>query len=235
MTTPSFNDRLQTLLSFNHLEPSVHQHLKKVYSALSICTILAAAGAYAHMTHVFQAGLLTTIGSIVLMVLLMTSSHSKESEQKRLAYLGGFAVCSGIGLGPLLNNVIHINPTIVPTALMLTSAIFVCFSLSALLSTDRKWIYLGGSLSSGLSILLIMSLMNMFFRSSFILDLNLYLGLFVMCGFILYDTQLMVEKRRMGNDDYIWHSVELFVDMINVFRYILIILARKDDDKKKRR
>ncbi|ELU02984.1 hypothetical protein CAPTEDRAFT_158085 [Capitella teleta] len=235
MSSPSFNVRLQTLLSFNHLEKSVHDHLKKVYSALTICTILAAVGAYVHLFNIFQAGILSTIGSIGLMVLLMTSSHSKETEQKRLAYLAGFALCSGMGLGPLLDNVIHINPSILPTALMLTSAIFVCFSLSALLSNDRKWIYLGGSLSSGLSILLIMSLANMFMRSSFLLDINLYLGLFVMCGFILYDTQLIVEKRRMGSDDYIWHSVELFVDMVNVFRYILIILARKDDDKKKRR
>ena len=36
------------------------------------------------------------------------------------------------------------------------------------------------------------------------LQVNLYLGLFVFCAFVLYDTQLIVEKRRRGDDDYIW-------------------------------
>ena len=31
-----------------------------------------------------------------------------------------------------------------------------------------------------------------------------------MCGFVLYDTQLIVEKRRRGDDDYIW-LVALFL------------------------
>jgi FtsH-binding integral membrane protein len=235
MSTDSFGVRLETLLSFNHLEKPIHDHLKKVYSALSISTLVAAVGAYAHLLGYIQAGFLSSIGSLVLMVLLMTSSHSKQAEGKRFAYLAGFAFCSGLGLGPLINAAININPTILPTALMLTSAIFICFSLSALLSNDRKFIYLGGMLSSGLSILLFMSLFRIFTGSAFMVDVELYLGLVVMCGFILYDTQLIVEKRRMGNDDYIWHSVELFIDMINVFRYILVILARKDEDKKRRR
>lgn len=38
----------------------------------------------------------------------------------------------------------------------------------------------------------------------FMYQVNLYVGLFVMMGFILYDTQLIMEKRRRGDDDYIW-------------------------------
>ena len=48
-----------------------------------------------------------------------------------------------------------------------------------------------------------------------------------MCGFVLYDTQLIIEKRRIGDKDFVWHSVDLFIDFVNIFRYLLIILAQK--------
>jgi hypothetical protein len=107
------------------------------------------------------------------MVLVMTTVHSRENESKRFGYLAGFAFCSGLGLGPIIDVAIHINPSILPTALLLTATIFICFSLSALLSNDRKWIYFGGTLSSGLSILFMMSLMNIFMRSAVVLDVSL--------------------------------------------------------------
>lgn len=33
---------------------------------------------------------------------------------------------------------------------------------------------------------------------------NLYLGLMLMCGFVLFDTQLIIEKAESGDKDYIW-------------------------------
>ncbi len=60
-------------------------------------------------------------------------------------------------------------------------------------------------LFSGLSCLLMLGLVNLFIGSKLLYDINLYVGLAIMCGFILYDTQLIVEKRRHGDDDYIWY------------------------------
>lgn len=48
-----------------------------------------------------------------------------------------------------------------------------------------------------------------------------------MCAFVLYDTQLIMEKRRNGDKDFIAHSVDLFIDFIGIFRRLLIILAQK--------
>jgi len=56
-----------------------------------------------------------------------------------------------------------------------------------------------------------------------------------MCGFVLYDTQMIIEKHRMGDKDYIQHSLSLFVDMINIFRRLLIILTQKEQQKNKRK
>lgn len=57
--------------------------------------------------------------------------------------------------------------------------------------------------------------------------MNLYIGLFVMCGFIVFDTQNITEKARRGDKDYIMHSVELFIDFVAVFKRLLIILTEK--------
>lgn len=59
------------------------------------------------------------------------------------------------------------------------------------------------------------------------MQFELYFGLILFCGFILFDTQLIVEKFKSGNNDFIWHSVDLFLDFVNIFRRLLVILASK--------
>jgi hypothetical protein len=80
---------------------------------------------------------------------------------------------------------------------------------------------------STFNIMVLFSLANILFRSQMIYQIHFYLGLVVMCGFIIYDTQLIVEKNRMGSKDYIAHSLDLFIDFINVFRHLLVILTQK--------
>ena len=55
----------------------------------------------------------------------------------------------------------------------------------------------------------------------------MYIGLGIMSAFILYDTQAIMEKCRAGNRDFVGHSLELFFDLVSVFRRLLIILTNK--------
>lgn len=43
-----------------------------------------------------QAGLLSALGSLGLMIWLMATPHSHETEQKRLGLLAGFALLTGM-------------------------------------------------------------------------------------------------------------------------------------------
>ena len=49
----------------------------------------------------------------------------------------------------------------------------------------------------------------------------------IFCGFIVWDTQMIIEKKRRGDGDFIGHSLDLFIDFMQVFRKILILLMQK--------
>uniref|UniRef100_A0AAY5KSX2 Transmembrane BAX inhibitor motif-containing protein 6 n=1 Tax=Esox lucius TaxID=8010 RepID=A0AAY5KSX2_ESOLU len=205
-------------------------HLKNVYSSLALCMFVSAAGAYVHVvTRLFQGGLLSMLGSLAMMAWLAMTPHSPQTEKKRLAILSGFAFFTG-------NLICFIVPseTIIVTAFLGTSVIFVCFTLSALYAQRRSYLFLGGTLMSGLSILLLVSFLNMFLGSVMLFKAHIYLGLAIMCGFVLFDTQLIIEKAEMGDKDYIWHSVDLFLDFITIFRKLMVILAMNEKDSKKK-
>ncbi|XP_053082999.1 probable Bax inhibitor 1 [Pangasianodon hypophthalmus] len=228
------NINFDALFKFSQISRSTQQHLKNVYASLSLCMFVAAAGAYVHVvTRLFQGGLLSVLGSLAMMVWLSVTPHSPETEKKRLAILSAFAFLTGLGLGPAMDYVISINPSIIITAFLGTSVIFVCFTLSALYAQRRSYLFLGGTLMSGLSILLLVSVLNMFIGSVALFKAHMYIALAIMCGFVLFDTQLIIEKAEMGDKDYIWHCVDLFLDFVTIFRKLMILLAMNEKDKKK--
>merc|ERR1712013_289859 len=54
---------------------------------------------------------------------------------------------------------------------------------------------------------------------------------------IMFDTQVIIRKARNGDKDFIAHSLDLFIDFVQIFRKVLILLMQKDerDNKNKRR
>jgi len=185
-------------------------------------------------TELLSAGLLTVLGSLGLLMALMVTPDNGKNSGLRMGYLFGFSFFAGMGMGPLLETVIAINPSIIVTALMGTVVIFGSFSLSAIFAERGRWLYLGGTLMTLLSSLLLLSLANVFFGSYMIFQIHLYLGLLLMCGFVLYDTQLIIEKRRHGNKDFVTHALDLFIDFIGIFKRLLIILSQKEQQQQKR-
>ncbi|OWK14845.1 hypothetical protein Celaphus_00001301 [Cervus elaphus hippelaphus] len=145
----------------------------------------------------------------------MATPHSHETKQKRLGLLAGFAFLTEVGLGPALGLCVAINPSILPTAFTGTAMIFTCFTLSTLYARHCSHIFLGGILMSAMSLMLSSSLGNLFFGSIWLFQANLYVGLVVMCGFVLFDTQLIIEKAENRDKDYIWHCVDLFLDFLS--------------------
>lgn len=56
-----------------------------------------------------------------------------------------------------------------------------------------------------------------------------------MAGFVLFDTHMIMEKHRLGSNDFIGHSLDLFYDVISIFRRLLVILAQREDNNERRK
>lgn len=235
-TTSTFNSFFR---DFNNmLEPPVRQHLTNVYACLALSTVVAGVGAYVDLIGLLgSANFLAAIVGVGLLLALTSTQDNGKNRHMRLGLLLGFSFCSGLSLGSLIEFAISVNPSIIVTALISTTAIFTCFSIASLTAKRGQWLYLGGTLLTFLTILIGLSFLNIFFGSQLLFQAYLYLGLALMCGFVLYDTQLIIEKRRHGDKDFILHSVDLFVDLLGIFRRLVIILAQKEQSqqKKKRR
>nr|CAX72097.1 putative Bax inhibitor-1 [Schistosoma japonicum] len=231
---------LGTIFNFRDLDKNVQVHLKNVYSTLSVGLIISCVGAYLFQINSFLQSVVTSLMILSFIISLGSSlfiyftQHSRETLHSRLGAFFLFSFSTGIGFGPLFQVLSIISPDTIPTALLGTALIFVSFTLAALFTRKRYYIYLGAALMSAVSLLTTFSFMNLFIRSPAIYEAELYIGLAIFCAFVVFDTQLIVEKRRNGDTDFVWHTLDLFIDFIEIFRHLLMILnskRRRDRDE----
>lgn len=229
--------RWESFKNFHQISPVVQSHLKQVYLSLCCALVASATGVYLHLLWNIG-GLLTTFAMIGSMVwLLATPSYE---EKKRVSLLMATALFKGASIGPLIDIAIQIDPSILISAFVGTGLAFACFSVAAMVARRREYLYLGGLLSSGLSMLLWLHFASSIFGgSTAIFKFELYFGLLVFVGYIVVDTQDIIEKAHFGDLDYVKHALTLFTDFVAVFIRILIIMlkhsADKEEKKKKRK
>lgn len=225
--TPS----LKTLSDFTNIDEHVLDHLKKVYLTLTALIGLSAFGAYFQIVTNFNTSLSSFL-SFVFLIALSFTSFTGSNIKNRLFFAGMFAFFEGVSIGTLIQYVIDVDPKIITTALFATTLVFICFTGMAMLSPRRSYLYLGSYLGFSIFFMLFASLFNIFFRSSGINWLLLYGGLVVFMTYIIYDTQIIIEKAYAGSGDFVNHSLELFIDFLAVFVRLLIILSNKEKKKK---
>jgi len=236
MSFASFNRKINwsAVSDFGSIRKDVKQHLLHVYVTLGSALVCAAAGSLVHIMYNIG-GLLTLFGTLGLIIALHMTPPSKSNELKRLGFLMGIGFLQGCTIGPLVNYALETDYNLISTAFLGTVAVFACFSGSAYFAERRSLLFLGGLLGSGLSLMIFLSFINLFFWSTGLYTIHLYLGLLIFCGFVMFDTQMIIEKASLGDRDYIAHSLELFVDFVAIFVRLLIILLRnkKSNNNKK--
>lgn len=138
----------------------------------------------------------------------------------------------GFGQGwmtaPFVNSILAWEPNTLLMALVATVLIFGSFTMSAFYSPRRQYLYLGGMLGMVASLLAVAGISNIFFRSSTLMSFELYLGLALFSFYVLYDTQVIIERAEAGSRDPVLHSVTLFTDLAAIFIRLLVILARSN-------
>ncbi|KAJ0968283.1 hypothetical protein J5N97_025200 [Dioscorea zingiberensis] len=213
------------------ISPLVQRHLKLVY--LTLCCALAASALGVYLDMLFKiGGLLTLFGCLFTLFWLM--STPPHHERKKFGLLMVAALLEGSVVGPLINLAIKVDPSMVLTAFVGTSIAFGCFTAAAIVAKRREFLYLGGLLSSALSLLIWFRMASLFFFSQLSMSVELYFGLLIFLGYIVYDTQHIIEKAHSGDFDFVGHALILFTDFVAVFVRILRLMLEKSEHKSKR-
>merc|ERR1712039_826747 len=107
-------------------------------------------------------------------------------------------------------------------AFAITAACFIGLTAYAMKSgKDFSW--MGALLSMGLWGMMMFSFLGWLFGFSGGILYSLF-GVVLFCGYIVYDTHRVL--RVYGPDDAIMASIELYLDILNLFLYILEFLSR---------
>lgn len=201
--------------------------LKKVYGLLSL-SILVAAGA-AWMTGTNEKFLYFVVGNYLLFIVLeiaavLFAMWARKRETAGLIALFVFTGLTGVTVAPVALS--YTGDTVV-NALLLTGVIFFGLTLYTITS-KRDFSFMGGMLTTGLIILIVGSLLNVFlFGSSTASFLISSVAVFLFSGFIIYDTFNIM--RRYPTDEYISATLSLYLDILNLFLALLHILGMSRD------
>ena len=162
-----------------------------------------------------------------------------QPEQHRMNWLMAVAFFKGMMIGPLLHFVAEFEPEILINAVVYTSIMFASFTAVSLFSKRRSYLFLGGVISTIMTSLFWFTLGTWLFGfKSIALDNLQYLliTLLVACMYVVYDTQLIIERAETQNErDVPKHTLMLFVDLLDLFLKVLRVLLELSDQKKKKK
>ncbi|NXW88836.1 LFG4 protein, partial [Alopecoenas beccarii] len=211
----------------NVASASVHirmAFLRKVYSILSIqvllTTVTSAIFLYSTGVQAFVHErpallLISGLGSLAIIVALTLYRHQHPVN---LYLLFGF--CSLNDSLLLLFIVSFYDVSIVLQAFILTTAVFLGLTAYTLQS-KRDFGKLGAGYVVGWWCLFVLFVF-LFFYSETIELVFAAAGALLFCGFIIYDTHLLMHK--LSPEEYILAAINLYLDIINLFLHLLRLL-----------
>ena len=149
--------------------------------------------------------------------------------------LGVFSTCWGFMIGVVTSIY---STSAVTMALATTAGIVVGLTFFAC-QTKYDFTGMGGYLFAALWAMIIFSILASFFRcySCDEADVNMWhtintvysaIGVVLFSMFLVYDTQLMMggsHKQSFGIDDYVFAAIMIYLDIINIFLYLLALFG----------
>lgn len=163
------------------------------------------------------------IGEIICIVVL---GFVKRTTGLNLVVFGIFAALLGAVLGPRLLLLSRVAPGLPMTAALITLGVFGFLTLYVFISkTDFS--FMGGVLFVALIGLLITGLVMMFFPIPALTAAYSLIGVLIFSGYVLYDTSVIMNRLQPGQA--IVGAIELYLDLINLFLFILRLLNGRRD------
>lgn len=202
--------------------------IKNTYTLLSMTLLFSAMTAALSMTLAMPAWtyMASMLGAILLLWFVLPNTDKSASGVGVVFAITGLM---GFGLGPLLNAYLSLprGAEIIATAMGGTGAIFLALSAYAL-TTKKDFSFLNGFLFMGLMVVLIASFANIFLSIPAMSLTISSIMVLLMSGYILYDTSQIING---GETNYIRATIELYIDIFNLFIHLLRLLGAFSSDE----
>ncbi|XP_058082213.1 BI1-like protein [Magnolia sinica] len=206
--------------------------IRKVYGILAVqialTTIVSAATVlYAPINETLRGSPGLALGVGILPLFLMCPLYYYQQKHPlNFIFLGLFTVCLSLSVGIACANT---KGRIVLEALILTSAVLASLTGYTFWASKKgkDFSFLGPILFAGLLVLLLTGFIQIFFPlGSTSVAIYSCLGALIFSAYLVYDTDNLI--KRFTYDEYIWASVILYLDILNLFLYILQLLRSSD-------
>lgn len=204
-------------------ESSLALFIKQTYQLFAASLLAASTGAYLGI------GMAKAISSwywglvILEFVFLFGLYAAKRKPGINMVLLFGFTFLSGLTLAPLLSSILGFKggASIVANAFILTTVAFGGLSVFAM-NTKRDFSAMGKMLFIALIVIVVASLINIFFHSPVLQLAIASISSILFSAFILYDTQNIIKG---AYETPIEGAIALYLDFLNLFVSLLQILG----------
>jgi len=169
------------------------------------------------------------IGALLNIALYFVLLWQRHTPGLNVALFYGYTFANGLLLGPLVALANAVSPLIVIQALAITAVGF--FAIAAyVMTTGKDFSGIGPYLFAGILVVIVASIVNFFTGGT-----GLFLGISILSavlfmGFTAYDMSNIMHKFR--DEEYIFATVELYLDFLNLFvailRILIVMSSRRD-------
>ncbi len=205
---------------------SANKVLRNTYAMLALTLTFSAVCAGISMAMDFG-GIASLVMLVCAILVLWFVLPKTQDSAAGLPVVFLFTGLMGASIGPMLNRYAALPNVseLIMQAMGATALIF--FSLSAyVLTTKKQFSFMGGFLMVGLIVAILAMVANMFLQiPSLHLAINAVVVL-LMSGFILYDTSNIIHG---GETNYLRATVNLYLNILNLFTSLLSLLGGSDD------
>lgn len=119
-----------------------------------------------------------------------------------------------------------------PVSVLICAGLTLCIVLALTfyaITTKTDVTMCGGALVSLSVIMIILGIIGIFYQSLFYQTFVNSFGVFLFSLYLIYDTQLVVGKKKnfISTDDYIVGALMIYIDIVTLFIKILLLFGKK--------
>lgn len=198
-----------------------YSFIVSTYKLLTASLMAGAVGGFLGATYLHSMGLMFWLLVIAEIGMIIGMKFTQNVNIKTIL-LFLITLFSGLTLGPMLNSVLSLSDgaSIIGSAFLMTAVAFGGLTFYAM-TTKTDFSGIGKYLIIGLLLLIVASLLNLFFGTPLISLVISYISALLFCAFIVHDTQNIIKGEY---DCPIDAALGMYLNVLNLFVSLVNIL-----------